>query len=259
MECRSLAEGIFVRAIYLEDFNLSESAVDQTLTLEGENTHHLLNVVRIKQNETVLVMNGKGGIGVAAVVETSKKKVSFRIESFKRVNPLLVLDIALGATKKSSTEEIIRLAQEIGLTKLYPLYTQYSQREWPSVERIDKILESAIIQSNNPWKLIVEKPLLWKDVKNIIIENNYAQVYCFSPNFETTETETTETDLNSHSKSLVLIGPEGGFADGEIEHLLEIQNRVNFISLPVPILRTSTAVIMAVGYLLGGMAKRVKI
>jgi RsmE family RNA methyltransferase len=51
-------------------------------------------------------------------------------------------------------------------------------------------------------------------------------------------------------RTLIVIGPEGGFSPEESQTLLELKNG-RALHLPTPILRTQTALIASVGYILG--------
>jgi 16S rRNA (uracil1498-N3)-methyltransferase len=114
--------------------------------------------------------------------------------------------------------------------------------EWS--DRYQKILISALEQSNNPY--LPEIHLL-SSLKEIPF-SQYENLYTFSP-----QENKYSAKQFSIEKSLILIGPEGGFSTEEEGYLVEKNSLL--IKLPLPILRAKTATILAVGFLLGKSLK----
>lgn len=229
-----------MRAIYLEN-DISDLKAGETFLYKGDETHHLINVARIQIGEEVLILNGRGLKVISVVLEIAKKKVLFEVKEVIQVDKHKGLTLALGTPKKEAFSEILKFCVEIGIEKIIPLKTQYSQPLKLNDEKLQKIISSALIQSNNPWPTEINPVLNWSEFEKLI--GNYENVVVFSPNGENLEKSI------KIENTLMIIGPEGGLSNEEIKSLKERQ--VMEVGLPTSILRAPTAVCVASGFLFG--------
>jgi 16S rRNA (uracil1498-N3)-methyltransferase len=232
-----LKEFCRMRSIYVPTI-LSQS--DEFCVEDKSEYHHLVNVVRIKIGEQVLFLNGLGTTVICEVISVSKKSISFKkIETNENVrcNNLI---LALCQTKKDALDEIIKSSVELGFKKIYLLESDFSQRYPLNRPRIDKLIVSAMEQSNNPFFLeVVEEPSF-----SVFVEENKDSLIYFSAS----KSLKAEFD-NVSNKMIMLIGPEGGLSGNE-EALLKEYN-VPFCHFDTKILRSKTAIACAAGYLMG--------
>jgi len=231
-----------MRAVFCEQLSMFE--VGQKISIDGERAAHLVNSVRINSHEQIMILDGKGFVAHAQIVSVSRKKVEVEICAIRSELRKYEIDVAVGITKKESFETIVKNGVELGISKIYPLLSQYSQRTIPSPERIDRIVESGVIQSNNPFATIVETPLELDEISDIA--GNYDEVIVFS----TVENDSKQNrpPLKLNGKFLTILGPEGGFSLSEENQFMKLATRR--ICLPTPILRTPTAQCVAIGVLL---------
>jgi 16S rRNA (uracil1498-N3)-methyltransferase len=221
---------INMRAIYLKDIQSNSTFVDIT----EKPFHHLKNVVRVRLNDKVLVLDGAGVKLISKVIEIGKKEIQLKVlsrEEEKKVNRVgYVCQV-----KKEALELIVRQSVEIGLTELVIVKSSRSQNFKINMARIDQIIISAMEQSNFSFKMEVS----FIDFSSLI-KNMSSKLICFS-----TESESSSYELlNNHDRS-PLIGPEGGFSDDEIESLKKAS--VPLLKLKTPILRAETAFMFAQG------------
>ncbi len=226
-----------MRAVY-NDFNFVDSG--DVLIITGDAAHHL-NVVRVKVQEVVLLMNGKGSIIHGEIQSISKTQVEIIIQKAMSFEPLHELSLAIANPKKDAFEDILKSAVELGIKHIYPLTSNFSQYDYAPSERIQRVLESALIQSNNPFFPVIHEQQTLLNFLNI---HNETLVFFNSQN--TYSANKNNTDPLSKT---ILIGPEGGFSPNEVMDILKYQNVLE-IHLSTPILRASTAVATSVGYLL---------
>jgi 16S rRNA (uracil1498-N3)-methyltransferase len=223
-----------MRAIYLE----SSIEHDEIILCDKEKVHHYANVLKLKIKEEVLLLSGTGEQRTYIIKELSKKKISLiatsQIVKIKRKYDISYL-IAL--TKKDALDLMIRSCVELGIKSIYLVQTKYSQKIKLNLERIDRIITSAMEQSNNPYK--VEIVL----VENLMEFNfsAFKSIYVFDPYHE-------KAVCSENSTNLVLIGPEGGFSTDEMMYLKGISN-VSCVKLETPILRAETALNVSYGYI----------
>lgn len=211
------------------------------LTITDEKFHHLKNVIRIKLNEAILVMNGQGSIRNYSVSEINKKNIILssinKIQQEKRKHSI---DIAIGKCKKDALDDIIKSCVEMGINKLFILDTEYSQKYNLKIERISKLIESSMEQSNNPYTLQI--------IETTLLDIPFSEYEIFVMSLSHNSTVESKTDY----KKLLVLGPEGGLSSTEEDHLMKLEN-ISFINLPTPILRAKTAVNVAVGHILSSL------
>jgi len=227
-----------MRAIYLpnEIFDLS-----QEVHVAGDNAHHLLNVARIRSNDSVLILNGSGTLYESIVINIDKKKLDLKVISIKKIENRNLIDLAICRPKKEAFELILKIAVELGLNKLIPTNSAYSQKFPVNDNRLSKLIESAVVQSNYPFKFELDQE---RDLIKLNFEE-YEQVFLF-----TNQTDSKFKTPLAGKNILYIIGPEGGFSEEEIQ-LLKEQSKVHIVSLETNILRAPTAVAVGAGWILG--------
>lgn len=226
-----------MRAVYNDFHNINSG---DNMIIAGDAAHHL-NVVRIKLHEIILLMNGKGSIVHGEIQSISKNQIEITIvhaESFKAKHEL---SLAIANPKKDAFEDILKLAVELGIRDVFPLSSDFSQYDYSPSERIQRVMESALIQSNNPFFPIIHKQQTLKDFLN-----THTNTLVFFNSQKSLSS--TENYIHSSAKT-ILIGPEGGFSLNEVTDILKFSS-VQEIHMPTPIMRAPTAVASSVGYLL---------
>lgn len=226
-----------MRAVYHSFDNVNTGDV---LTITGDAAHHL-NVVRVKNNEVILLLNGKGTILRGAISSLSKNQIEIKIEHAETFSSKHELSLAIANPKKDAFEDILKSAVELGLKHIYPLSSDFSQYDYAPSERIQRVLESALIQSNNPFFPIIHEQ---QTLKNFLSTHQDTLVF-----FNSQINPETAKNTNLTIAKTILIGPEGGFSPNEVAEILKFE-RVQEIHLPTPIMRAPTAVASSVGYLL---------
>lgn len=225
-----------MRAHFVKDLEEKESYL-----LEGESLHHLVNVIRIRKDEEILLLNGQG-LGVIAQVENiSKKNMSLRLLRVLPQPKKLPMDLALGIPKKDSLDLCLKQAVELGFERIFLVRGQFSQTKVPEADRLQNLLVSALEQANAFYlPRVVEiswQELPWNEFGSTLLMDSRPVL------------NQTEAEVSARALRLLIVGPEGGFSE---EELVYFHSRPNITSLhlPTPILRTSTAVATGAGILL---------
>lgn len=208
--------------------------------LEGEEAQHISKVLRKKVGDLLLLTNGKGLEWQGQIAAIFSKKVQLKCTYQKEHPPLpYSLHIAIAPTKSNDRIEwFLEKATEIGLTKITPLLCDHSERKIIKHERWNKILGSAMKQSQRFYLPDLQPLTAFKDFLEQEKNNELLVAHCKPGN---------KTALNSIARKkeyTVLIGPEGDFSEKEIEQITARTKAIE-IDLGPARYRTETAGIVA--------------
>ena len=211
----------------------------RSIIVTDDSAKHLI-VVRIRVNEEILVLNGCGQKALTKVMVIAKNYIELIVLSVEDAKPTHKINLAIANPKKEAFEDILKIAVELGIQNIYPLTSKYSQYSYIYNDRIQRILESALIQSNNPFLPAIHPQAELLDY----LESFDTPLYFFNSR----QNNCGKPEKISKAQT-ILIGPEGGFSLTE-EDLILSKHNVFSIHLPTPILRAPTAVASSIGYLL---------
>ncbi len=219
------------------DISLS---VGQEFVLAKDLSHYLLNVLRKRIGSSITLFNGKGGEYVANLVSITKKLAKLQIYEYKNIDreSPLKLTLVQAVSRPEHMDYTIQKAVELGVQNIVPVITERS----PPLHKIDKrkrhwdkIIASACEQSgrNRLPQLHDAIPLIiWLSKPQI------GDCLVLSP----TGSRSLCVSLSRHDIQhpiTVLVGPEGGLSEIEIESAIEVGYLD--INLGKRILRTETA------------------
>ena len=210
----------------------------KTLKIEGEAFHHFKNVSRGKVDSVVKVFNGKGLILDGTVIEMTKKSLMVEVKSFQEYEFVSKKKLILGIPKKEYFESILKSCTQIGIQEIFLVPTKFSPWKFKENPRFQKILESSLLQSENPF---IPRYKLLDGIESL--KSFEDTIFAFS-----TEVKDFEPIKEEGKCQYFLIGPEGGFHLDEIEMLKTIKN-ITLLKLPTPIMKAETAVVYAAGFL----------
>lgn len=229
-----------MRAHWISDLDIRDDYV-----LKDDSLHHLVNVTRIEKGEPLLLLNGKGLFIETIVDQISKKELRLKKLSDSEKSLSYHFDLALAMPKREAMELSLKQATELGFRTIYLIKSDFSQMRFPDPERTEKLLVSALEQSNAPFlPETVEatwESIPWESYEEALLLDSQTKI---SPS------------PKSHAigRKLLIVGPEGGFSANEIK-FLHSQETVRVLNLPTPILRTPTAVAAGAGILIESLLK----
>lgn len=224
-----------MRALYLEKLPSGDHC-----ELQGDVLHHLTQVVRIKADDELLLLDGKGNKIFGKVEAVSKKTLMLAITHRETLTQESTYDLALVVPKKDALELCLKEATELGFATIYLVRGDYSQMKIPDHDRIKNLLVSALEQSNSAFLPQIQEVSL-----SGISWNEYQKVLWLDSQSSISE----ESSVTGSGKDILLVGPEAGFSPDERSYLLEVKN-LERVHLPTPIMRTPTAVAAGAGLLL---------
>ncbi len=219
----------------------SANAESTQLALDENNSKHIIQVLRMKLGELILVTDGRGHIFTCKIIEDHRKKcVVFVLDTQKIPIPPKKVCIAISPLKNNSRFEwFIEKATEIGIMQIVPLLCERTEKVQVKTERLQSIMISAMLQSQQAWLPILERPIKFSDYLKVAPASQKLIAHC--------ESDTAKTALSTlppANDSLILVGPEGDFTNREIEEAL--QQNFKPVALGNTRLRTETAAIVAI-------------
>lgn len=209
--------------------------------LSEEESKHCIRVLRLEAGSEIQLVDGRGGLYNAQITDAHPKRVVLQINSvvpaFNKRNHYL--HIAIAPTKNiERTEWFIEKATEIGIDEISPVICQRSERKEVKVDRLNKIITSAIKQSIKAYHPVLNEPVSFDQLIAKKFDGQKFIAHC-----DKGDKANLGAALVPHGSYLILIGPEGDFSTPEIEAAL--QSGYKAITLGESRLRTETAALEA--------------
>jgi len=224
-----------------------DQILGDTIKITGPDVNHIKNVLRMKQGEEIVICNGQGKDCYCIINRVSESDIIAGILSIQDTNTELKSRITLfqGLPKMDKMEFIIQKAVELGVHEIVPMMTKRTvvkledkKREEKKLERWQAIAEGAAKQSGRGRIPKITPVLTYREAIQTAKEMGLGLIpYENARGIQATKE--VMKGLGQFETIGVLIGPEGGFEESEIEFAKA--NEIKPISLGRRILRTETA------------------
>ena len=212
-------------------------------TLSEEESKHCVRVLRMGVGDELHITDGKGNMHRCKVVDNNVKRCVVEVvESQAEYQKMdYELTVAIAPTKIIDRFEwFLEKSTEVGISEIYPIECDHSERRQLKLDREQKVVTSAVKQSLKAYHPVLHPLTSVRDVIAMPFEGAKFIAHC---NSELGEREYLGRLLKKGEKTLILIGPEGDFSPEEINFAL--QNGFKAISLGKERLRTETAAVVA--------------
>jgi 16S rRNA (uracil1498-N3)-methyltransferase len=218
--------------------------------IRGAEAHHILNVLRLKKGDWLVLSDGLSRSFRAHIMATRAKGLIARIEEeITRTAPRTPPVLAIAFIKPERLEWAVQKCVELGCSRFMPFVSERTvlkipeERTAKKIGRFERIALAAAKQSGLPIIPTIEAPISFATLCQDIPH--------FSPAILLYEGERTR-DLHdiwkkqalatsASTSPLIIIGPEGGFTSQEVEQALA--SGATTASLGSQILRVETAAI----------------
>lgn len=209
-------------------------------SFDKEESKHIIKVLRKKDTDILFVTNGLGFLFKTEITLASDTKCTVKIVSFEKEKPLpYQLHLVVAPTKMNDRFEwFLEKATEIGISEITPIICDHSERKQIKTDRYDKIILSAMKQSNQLYLPKLNEPVAFKDFVKIKNDGLQLIAHC-----EEQDKKSLKEVLKPKKNITILIGPEGDFSPKEIQ--LALDNKYIPVTLGNTRLRTETAAIVA--------------
>lgn len=227
-----------------EDIASIDECVFTLKFAEADKNH--VKAQRLKPGEHITVVDASANYFELEIVDVKNGKLCAKI-ALKKDYPNSNFDIALfqGVSKNTKLEDVLRATTEIGISEFYAVNMERSvavikkDAATKKFDRFNSVARSASMQSGRG------------DIPVVKILNDFNAFLSCIDNIDillvfwekATANDTIEkalSDISDVNKVGILIGPEGGISEAEIEQLKKV-DKCKFCTLGSSILRTETA------------------
>lgn len=212
-------------------------------TLTEEESKHCVRVLRMRVGDELHLTDGRGTMYRCKVVDDNAKRCTVEVvDSTPEYEKMTYgLTMAVAPTKNIDRYEwFLEKATEVGITEIYPIECDHSERRQIKAEREEKVITSAVKQSLKAYHPTLH-PMT--DIREVITMDFAGEKYIAHCNDSLSERPYLGSLIKKGGNNLILIGPEGDFSEEEIT--FAVQNGFKAISLGKERLRTETAAVVA--------------
>lgn len=217
----------------------------QSLILEEDPSRHIAKVLRMQAGRELVLFNGEGGEYRATIAEVGKKRVTVNLgehSTVERESPLQI-DLAIGISRGERFDWVLQKATELGVTRILPLLTERTEvklngdRLQKKLHHWRQIAVSACEQCQRNRLPQIAEPLrltgwLAAQEEGDGRANPLKLVLHHRSNQGLNEYQPPQAVT-------LLIGPEGGLSDEEIQ--LALNSGFQALTLGPRVFRTETA------------------
>jgi 16S rRNA (uracil1498-N3)-methyltransferase len=223
----------------------SLSAVAEEFSMDEPASRHMVQVLRMQEGQGLMLTDGRGLQAKATIRNAHKRHCGVWIaeKKFRKPDPNRVA-IALSLLKNSNRFEwFLEKATELGIAEIIPLKCSRTEKQQFRMERMQTIIESALIQSQQAWMPVLQPPFFFSEFVQQATADQKLIGYC-GPGEKKQLGEIVNRDLLSR---LILIGPEGDFTEEEVS--MAFQAGFTPVSLGDHRLRSETAALASAALL----------
>jgi len=206
----------------------------------SEESKHIVKALRKKEGDILNLTNGKGYFFEAKILIADARKCKAEIiDTTKKHQKAHWLHLVVAPTKMNDRFEwFLEKATEIGVQEITPIICDHSERKIVKIERLEKVISSAMKQSLQAFLPKLNAPITFKEYIN-----QHKEGLLFIAHCEDEEKVELKRRVAPDKDVTVLIGPEGDFSASEIK--MAYDNGFLPVSLGENRLRTETAAIFA--------------
>ena len=182
--------------------------VDENLKLDKKDINHIINVMRLNVNDQIKLINN-GTIYDAIITKIEKNNVLYEIikkEESKSLKDYKVI-IACSIIKEQKMDYLLQKATELGVDEIIPIISERTivkvKQASSKIDRWNRIIKESVEQSHR-----VSIPNLEYSIK----------ILC-NTNEKSKNIKKVLQDSKKRDTIIIVVGPEGGFTDSEINYL----------------------------------------
>lgn len=208
------------------------------IELTGQEAKHASKVLRYREGDAIQIVDGRGGWYKCEIVQIANALVKAEVKSSKKVEarkPSLLL--AMGLIKKRDRLEFaVEKAVELGVSEIALFRSHHTVKENVRMDRLQMTTVSAMKQSLRAY---LPEISVFNSLEEVI--ETYTDCHCLVAHEKEESAPGIIAEYKTHSKLLLVVGPEGGLSEDEVA--LATERGAQLVSLGDYRLRTETAAI----------------
>jgi 16S rRNA (uracil1498-N3)-methyltransferase len=220
------------------------------VVITGDEFNHLVHVMRKGAGDSIRVVDGKGNAYDVTLTRVKRKTAVGMINArhAHHNEPDIAVHLAVGVLKNPAKFDfLVEKVTELGVQRIVPLTSERTLPKHARVERWQKLALAAMKQCGRSVLPQVEKLQRLQEILTTVHGYDLAIVCHQSPEVHQSVANLAQK-ISEKSSILLVVGPEGGFSDREVDSCVKAGCSV--ASLGPRRLRTETAAIVAVGLVL---------
>lgn len=223
---------------------------DNTAMIYGDDVKHIYKVLRLKTGEKIIINDLNGEEYLGEISEIIKEYVKVIIHEKLDINnePSVKIHLFQGIPKSSKMDFVIQKCSEVGVYEFTPLQTKRVELDINNIKKKDRWQRIALESSKQSKRTLIPT------VNDIITWEKLLKKLKEFPMIIVPYEQENGIGIkkllrgSNYDDIALIIGPEGGFEEEEIENLKSIG--ANIVTLGKRILRTETAGAIASAFIL---------
>lgn len=217
-----------------------EKLTTQPVVLNEETSKHIVQVLRMQNGEQLQLTDGKCNLFTCEIIDNNRKRCAVTIKETVHTKPQTPnISIAISLLKNSGRFEwFLEKATEIGVAEIIPLICTRTEKIAFKHERMNSILISAMLQSQQTYLPQLHEPVKFNEAISKATQQQKFIAHCEDEN-----KKVQLSTIKQFNNAAILIGPEGDFTKEEIA--LALKNNFTPVALGDTRLRTETAGVVA--------------
>jgi 16S rRNA (uracil1498-N3)-methyltransferase len=225
--------------------------ISNQIEVDGDEAHHGVNVLRLKQSEEVKISDGVGNWGVGTVSQINKKSFTVEISDrgFEPASKQRVV-VVQAILKNDANKEAVDFLTQVGADEIIPWQSQHcigkfddkSLSKWQSAARESskqsRRVRIPVISDAYSTESMISKI---KGLQNIFVLH------------ESAENRLSQIEINQEVDVILIVGPEGGLSEIEVNTFTDAGAKV--VRLGESVLRAANAGAAAVSVVMSRTGK----
>lgn len=213
-----------------------------SISLNKSDLNYLLNVMRVKDDETIKAFNSFSGEWICKVKIKNKNLAALLpIEQISTSQNKPNLILAFSLLKRQNNHLVIQKTTELNIKEIYPIVTDRTVVKNTNLDKLSLVAKEAAEQCGRLEIPIIHNIL---DLEKLLKKINMKNFVVCNKNQNSINILDLNQKIDYTQDTLVLIGPEGGFSTNDI-NLLKTTNAI-FVHLGNYTLRAETAIITSI-------------
>ena len=229
---------------------------NRPLILNEAEAKHARSVLRIREGDRIIVLNGEGKEILCETQEVRNNYIKLNVIQENRI-PFIDFEITLyqAITKGKTMDMIIQKATELGVNRIVPVLSDRSVPDWDKTKSVAKVEKwktvciESIKQCGSAWIPKLELPMKINEAINDSNNSDISLIATLQSDAKHPRIHIDSFHLEKGhklSKIAIWVGPEGDYTPAEIN---TIRRSALPISLGPLVLRSETAAIYCLAIL----------